>query len=105
VKEREIDVSWPIAGLPGSMHVDNGADFRSKAFIHGCRNEGVDIIWRPPGQPHYGGHIERLIGTMMGEVHLLPGVTEHLGLRLWRERFHRLGFGFNAQVCTFNVRN
>jgi putative transposase len=61
--------------LPESIHVDNGPDFRSKAFIRGCRNEGVDIIWRPPGQPHYGGHIERLIGTMMGEIHLLPGTS------------------------------
>jgi hypothetical protein len=32
-------------------------------------------------------------------------VTEHLGLRLQRERFQRFGVGFNAQVCTFNVRN
>ena len=24
---------------------------------------------------HYGGHIERLIGTIMGRVHLLPGTT------------------------------
>jgi putative transposase len=75
LKEREIDASWPIAGLPESIHVDNGADFRSTAFIRGCRNEGVDIIWRPVGQPHFGGHIERLIGTMMGEVHLLPGTS------------------------------
>lgn len=75
LKEREIDAFWPMAGLPESVHVDNGADFRSKAFIRGCRNEGVGIIWRPPGQPHYGGHIERLIGTMMGEVHLLPGTS------------------------------
>jgi putative transposase len=75
LKEREIDASWPIAGLPESMHVDNGADFRSKAFIRGCRNEGIEIIWRPPGGPHYGGHIERLIGTMMGEMHLLPGTS------------------------------
>ena len=26
-------------------------------------------------RPHYGGHIERLIGTMMGAAHLLPGTT------------------------------
>jgi arylsulfatase A-like enzyme len=32
-------------------------------------------------------------------------VTERLGLRLQRERFQRFGVGFNAQVCTFNVRN
>jgi putative transposase len=75
LKEREIDAGWPIAGLPETIHVDNGADFRSKAFIHGCRNEGINIIWRPPGDPHYGGHIERLIGTMMGEMHLLPGTS------------------------------
>ena len=75
LKEREIDAGWPIAGLPETIHVDNGADFRSKAFIHGCRNEGINIIWRPPGEPHYGGHIERLIGTMMGEMHLLPGTS------------------------------
>ncbi len=75
LQEREIDASWPVAGLPETVHVDNGADFRSKAFIRGCRNEGVDIIWRPPGEPHYGGHIERLIGTMMGKMHLLPGTS------------------------------
>jgi hypothetical protein len=32
-------------------------------------------------------------------------VTAHLGLRLQRERFQRLGVGFDAQVCTSNVRN
>jgi putative transposase len=33
------------------------------------------LIHRPVATPHYGGHIERLIGTMMGAVHLLPGTT------------------------------
>jgi putative transposase len=27
------------------------------------------------GTPHFGGHIEELIGTTMGAVHLLPGTT------------------------------
>ena len=27
------------------------------------------------GEPHFGGHIERLIGTAMGAVQLLPGST------------------------------
>ena len=87
LKEREIDASWPIAGLPESIHVDNGPDFRSKAFIRGCRNEGVDIIWRSPGQPHYGWHIGRLIGTMMGEIHLLPGTS--FGNPVERESYDR----------------
>ena len=36
---------------------------------------GIQIVYRPPLQPHFGGHVERLIGTLMGEVHLLPGTT------------------------------
>jgi putative transposase len=76
LQEREIDSVWPIAGLPESIHADNGADFRSNAFIRACRDEGINTIWRPPGTPHFGGHIERLIGTQMGAVHLLPGTTQ-----------------------------
>ena len=67
--------TWPVAGLPEALHVDNGADFTSKAFVRVCRNEGVDIIWRPTGKPRYGGHIERLIGTMLDQMHLLPGTS------------------------------
>ena len=76
LREREINTDWPIAGLPEYLHADNGADFRSKAFIHACRDEGINIIWRPPGTPHFGGHVERLIGTQMGAIHFLPGTTQ-----------------------------
>lgn len=55
--------------------VDNGRDFRSRAFQRGCEDAGIDIDWRPPGEPRFGGHIERLIGTQMGKLHLLPGTT------------------------------
>jgi len=75
LKEREIDASWPAAGLPEAVHADNGADFRSHAFAWACREEGIELIFRPVGAPHYGGHIERLIGTMMGRVHFYPGST------------------------------
>jgi putative transposase len=75
LKEREIDASWPAAGLPEAVHADNGADFRSHAFAWACREEGIKLIFRPVGAPHYGGHIERLIGTMMGRVHFYPGST------------------------------
>jgi putative transposase len=73
--ERKIDASWPAAGLPEAVHADNGADFRSHAFAWACREEGIKLIFRPIGTPHYGGHIERLIGTMMGRVHFYPGST------------------------------
>jgi putative transposase len=31
LREREISEPWPVAGLPDMAHVDNGADFRSRA--------------------------------------------------------------------------
>ena len=75
LRERNINELWPIGGLPEKLHVDNGADFRSRSFSRGCQDAGIKIEWRPPAQPHFGGHIERLIGTQMGALHLLPGTT------------------------------
>ena len=43
--------------------------------MRGCQEYGITLEHRPPAQPRFGGHIERLIGTMMGAVHLLPGAT------------------------------
>ncbi len=75
LRDREITEPWPVAGLPEILHVDNGADFRSRAFKRGCEDAGIKIVWRPPAVPRFGGHIERLIGTQMGSLHLLPGTT------------------------------
>ena len=69
-------VPWPAQGKPHSIHVDSGRDFRSRAFQGACAEWGMDLVYRPPGSPHFGGHIERLIGAMMGAVHLLPGTTQ-----------------------------
>jgi len=52
-----------------------GAEFHSAAFERGCAQHGITIDWRPPGRPHFGGIIERVIGTMMELVHALPGTT------------------------------
>lgn len=71
----EIDADWPAAGLPETIHVDNAKEFRSKAMKRGAEEHGISLQYRPIGAPHYGGHIERLIGTMMRAVHLLPGST------------------------------
>ncbi len=70
-----INATWPTMGLPRAIHVDNGAEFHSRAFGRGCEEHGIRIDWRPPGTPRYGGHIERLIGTHMGAVHVLTGST------------------------------
>jgi len=74
--DREFqNLNWPVGGLPRTIHVDNAKEFHSDALVRGCQEYGIHLEHRPPGQPHFGGHIERLIGTMMGAVHLLPGTT------------------------------
>lgn len=73
--ERRIDAVWPVRGIPERLHLDNAKEFRSEALKRGCDQYGIAIDYRPVRTPHYGGHIERLIGTMMGKVHLLPGTT------------------------------
>jgi putative transposase len=76
LSEIDCNAPWPAQGKPRSIHVDNGRDFRSKAFQAACAEWGIDLAYRPRGSPHFGGHIERIIGTMMGAVHLLPGTTQ-----------------------------
>ena len=71
--ERGIGAEWPTCGAPECIHVDNGAEFHARAFTRGCADHGIEISYRPPATPRFGGHIERLIGSMMGSVHLLPG--------------------------------
>lgn len=70
---RGINTDWSAHGIPSAIYVDNGAEFHARAFERACSEYQIDLRHRPPGTPRYGGHIERLIGTMMGAIHLLPG--------------------------------
>ena len=71
----KVDADWPVWGWMRTIHVDNGADFRAGNFRKACKNYGVNLEFRPVRQPRYGGHIERLLGTFLREIHLLPGTT------------------------------
>jgi putative transposase len=73
--QRDIKTSWPIWGKPEWIHVDNAHEFHSEALKRGCDAHGIEIAYRPKGQPHYGGTVERVIGTFMKLVHSLPGTT------------------------------
>lgn len=70
------DLDYPFHGKPEAIHVDNASEFRSTTLRKACAIHSIKLNWRPRGKKHYGGHIERLIGTMMnGHVHFLPGTT------------------------------
>lgn len=73
--ERQIALPWPVNGLPDWIETDNGEEFHSKAFERGAAEYGIRLTYRPRGAPQAGGHIERLIGTFMHRIHLIPGTT------------------------------
>lgn len=70
-----IEAQWPVWGRPKVVKSDNGSDFKSSSFKKSCALHGIDLAVRPKGSPHYGGHIERLQGTLLKELHDLPGST------------------------------
>jgi putative transposase len=72
--ELEKDL-WPMHGKPEKIHLDNAAEFKSEALKRGCEQHGIERDYRPKRQPHFGGVIERVIGTAMHRVHELPGTT------------------------------
>lgn len=66
---------WPVWGFPRIVHTDNGPDFQAENFRRSCSNYNIENQFRPVKRPKYGGHIERLLGTFMRELHELPGTT------------------------------
>jgi putative transposase len=73
--DRDLRIPWPVAGLPEALHLDNAPEFHAESLTRAAQEYGIRLEYRPLGRPHFGGHIERLIGTTMGAVHLLPGTT------------------------------
>ncbi len=73
----KMDVSgdWPCYGVMKSIHVDNAKEFHGLMLERACREYGIEINFRPVKNPKYGGHIERLLGTILKEIHTLPGTT------------------------------
>lgn len=71
----DLRIRLPFYGLFKVVYMDNAAEFRSDVLHDACVAWGIDPQYRPVWGKHYGGHIERMIGTLMGEVHFLPGTT------------------------------
>lgn len=73
--QHEVATPWPVWGVMNVVHADNAKEFRGRMLRKACENYGIDLHWRPVAQPHYGGHIERLLGTFNYDIHALPGTT------------------------------
>jgi putative transposase len=70
-----ISNDWPVMGIPAKIHLDNAVEFKSETLQRACATYNITTEYRIPGIPQTGGHIERVIGTIIKETHNLPGTT------------------------------
>lgn len=73
--KRELSGTWPIWGVPDNLHLDNAKEFRGNDLRRACQEYGITINFRPVKRPHYGGHIERMMGNFATALRELPGAT------------------------------
>jgi putative transposase len=75
LKELQLDLEWPMYGIPEVLHLDNASEFHSEALRRGCERYSIQLEYRPRGKVYTGGHIERYLGTLMRRIHGVPGTT------------------------------
>ncbi len=73
--EHNIASEWPCWGIPRTVHADNAKEFRGTMLQRASEEYGFSIEWRPVARSNFGGHIERLLGTLSNQIHSLPGTT------------------------------
>lgn len=73
--KHDLATPWPVWGVMDTVHADNAKEFRGHMLRKACQEYGINLHWRPVGRPHFGGHIERLLGTLNHEIHNVPGST------------------------------
>lgn len=70
-----VDGTWPVWGKIGTLHMDNAREFKGEVLKQACAEYGIDLQLRPIKTPHYGGHIERYMGTLASTLRNLSGAT------------------------------
>jgi putative transposase len=75
LKKFSIPDDWPCWGLPETLHSDNAREFRSKWLERISEKYKLGLMFRPAGRPNFGGHIERLLGVSLHNIHSLPGAS------------------------------
>ncbi len=75
LSRHEVDADWPCQGFMKVIHVDNAKEFHSQTLVRACSEYDIALKHRPVARPHYGGTIERMLGTTLRHLHTLPGTT------------------------------
>lgn len=70
------DHEWIAYGLPGTLVVDNGREFKGQSLEDACLSLGIMLQFTPKMTPQFKGGIERLFRTQnSGLFHTLEGTT------------------------------
>jgi putative transposase len=75
LKEVGVQADWPCWGKMRKIHCDNAKEFCGTVIGRACQDHAIAIEHRPPGEPRYGGHIERGFGTWLARARRLKGTT------------------------------
>jgi putative transposase len=75
LKRLDVNGEWNAWGQIRTLQMDNAKEFRGQVIETSCEAYGINPYFRPVKTPHYGGHIERLMGTVAEELRNLPGAT------------------------------
>lgn len=70
-----VDHPWPCQGKPRIIQADNAKEFRGNTLKMACEEHDFDLKYRKVKKPNYGAHIERILGTLLEEIHALDGTT------------------------------
>jgi putative transposase len=76
LRSLKVEGNWDVWGKPRVVYADNAFEFRGGDLKQVCMEEYHIILeWRPVKTPEFGGHIERLCGTLNRKIEELPGTT------------------------------
>jgi putative transposase len=75
-KYPDIQNDWNVFGIPKTLVIDNGKEFKNKAMKDAALQCGFELQYCPPRTPEWKASIERYFGTMNRNlIHNLPGTT------------------------------
>lgn len=78
-----LDAVIATRGQPVRLSLDNGSEFRSRAFDAWAADRGIALAFLQPGKPIQNAHIESFNGRLRDEC-----LNQHYFLSLQDARFH-----------------
>lgn len=75
LRQHGLTANWPCYGPMENLVADNAKEFRGYFLEDVGLEHNITITFRPICQPNWGAHIERLMGRVADEMHLLPGTS------------------------------